>query len=172
MSSDFLGGDEYLALVSRMTKRMFRLETFDDYPDDYALKARWESGEEISEYFLSYPWMRNVKAKTAAGVRCQRVHIVPEPLTEYLRFEIEVCYPLNQSCGEEVYLLPRSRIREPLRFADAMQDFLLVDDELLLHWYHPETKLWQGTRIVRDPELLKAAENEAATLLELATRLR
>ena len=34
----------------------------------------------------------------------QRVHVVAEPLTEYLRFDIDWSYPLNAATGEDIRL--------------------------------------------------------------------
>ena len=44
----------------------------------------------------------------AAGKVFQRVHVVTEPLTDYLRYELGWSYPPNVEAGEDIRILSRA----------------------------------------------------------------
>ncbi|WP_343236422.1 DUF6879 family protein [Streptomyces sp. Go-475] len=58
------------------------------------------------------PWFDRVKAYTASGRSVGRVHIVTQPLSDYLRFEFEH-YRHNVEAGKAVRILERDRPDEP-----------------------------------------------------------
>jgi hypothetical protein len=49
------------------------------------------------------PWLRRLQASTAAGKRWQRVHLVTQPLTPYLRFELPG-YQESAAVGYETWI--------------------------------------------------------------------
>ena len=162
----------FTEFVGNAQRRMFRLETRDDYPDDYEMMARWYTGESVETSILDCQWSKNLRAMTDRGVDCTRVHVVPEPLTEYLRFEVFGYYPISSSqLGERIFILPEERITADLLFWGSRTDFLLVDDTLLVHEYDPDTGLFSSTGIVHSSDLLRTASDEAQYLLSLAIPL-
>jgi hypothetical protein len=101
-------------------RSVFRLEVRQDYPDDLQWQAflaghDWQNNDDLSA------WTELVRINVARGVTMQRVHVVTQPWTPYLRFEVEQHYPHNRLAGEDVRLL------EAEREWDA-PDFWMVDD--------------------------------------------
>ena len=54
-----------------------------------------------------------IKAAVEAGKVFQRVHVVTEPLTDYLRYELGWSYPPNIEAGEDIRILPTQQGRWP-----------------------------------------------------------
>ena len=50
-------------------------------------------------------WVSMIKAAVKAGKVFQRVHVVREPLTDYLRYELGWSYPPNVEAGEDIRIL-------------------------------------------------------------------
>jgi hypothetical protein len=51
------------------------------------------------------PWVDRVKAGVSAGKFFQRVHVVKEPLSDYMRFECAWSYRDSTAAGEDVRIL-------------------------------------------------------------------
>lgn len=160
-------------LVSTLEKYMFRLETYPYYADDDKIRARWKAGQDISDEIISCQWSQNLTARSHAGVKCSRVHLVPDELTDYLRFEILGYYPISSKLGEEIYILPRSRFSNSAccKFASSGQDFLLMDDKLFLHKYSSKDVLFEYTELEPSPVHLIDAKREMQLLLEMSMPL-
>lgn len=90
----------------------FRLETLRVYNVDY-------EREEIED-FLRHgrlhrepgDWQRMLNRHAEAGRSLQRVHVVQEHLTDYLRYEL-AAYRQNAEAGEDIRLLPVPRSSWP-----------------------------------------------------------
>lgn len=81
------GFDDYFELAE---VDIFRLETLQSYGnsgEDPALAA-FEAGEPHLITPSKREWFALVRDRTATGCAMQRVHIVREPITAYLRFEL------------------------------------------------------------------------------------
>jgi hypothetical protein len=96
------------ALFAGVQRSWFRLETLQGY----------DVGYERSEYdaftrgevpdMTPGPWQEMIASHVAAGRVLARVHVVTEPLTAYLRYEL-ACYPRNAAAGEDIRLIPVRR---------------------------------------------------------------
>jgi hypothetical protein len=86
--------------------RVFRLETLDwyDAPNEHEPYARFLAGQPVDPAWRE-PWKRLVRDVRASGRTMQRVHIVSEPVTDYVRFELLDVYPANVEAGEDVRIL-------------------------------------------------------------------
>ncbi|WKZ57473.1 MAG: hypothetical protein QY326_02070 [Bdellovibrionota bacterium] len=113
----------------------FRVETLDTYAvvdDDRVLREYVNGG--INPPFTDSGWTAwydRVKAAVSAGKEMVRVHLIPEVLTPYLRYEIEWAYTLfNAPAGEKVYLV---NIDRHPRFVELRgRDFYLFDASSVL----------------------------------------
>jgi hypothetical protein len=93
----------------RFARTAFRLETRQDYTGatgpryDY-----WRRGEPMPERSpRTSLWLARVAKTTRAGKRWQRAHIVEQPLSEYMRYEM-VVYAENVAAGEEIRIVDRN----------------------------------------------------------------
>lgn len=110
---------------SMFRHRVFRLETLDwyDAPNEHEPYARFLAGEP-ADWAWREPWKRLVRDVRASGRIMQRVHVVSEPVSDYIRFELLHVYPANVDAGEDVRILSRSEAFPP------GLDFWLFDDDL------------------------------------------
>ncbi|MFC5829862.1 DUF6879 family protein [Nonomuraea insulae] len=74
------------------------------------------------------PWLAKMKAATGSGRRVERVRIVSEPYSEYVRFLLDGT-PLNIAAGEDIRYLERPRAA---RMGLPGHDFALFDSARLV----------------------------------------
>jgi hypothetical protein len=118
---------------------METLQSYQVAPED-ALFSAFMEGRPLPYSTESSAWLRRITDYTGSGRRMSRVHVVDEPLTDYLRFELEV-YRINQSAGEEVFITPR---RTHVALASFNQDWYLFDDETLIFMHYSESGEFLG----------------------------
>jgi len=106
----------------------FRLETHQylDIESDREDIARYLAGDPQPPR----PWLDTLRRYAAEGKTRQRVHVVEEPLSDYLRFCIEWGYLGNAEAGESIRIVTKE---DGPDLGD--QDFWIVEDEILLMHY-------------------------------------
>lgn len=149
---------EFSGWFSRFRFSCFRLETLRIYAgsEEDASLAAFLSGQWPPPDAERQDWTRLVRAATQSGRSMQRVHVVTEPLNDYLRFEIGWSYPQSVAAGENVSILP---------LVDAAQwpadipreDFWLFDSTELFTMVYDGDGLWLGADCVTDPARVVAA---------------
>lgn len=101
-------GDEFMELFTRFEHTAYRLETLQVYDVGY-------EDEPMRQFLAGGPmpgdpskneWCTLIRESVAAGKRMSRVHIVVEPLTDYLRYEIGWSYAPNVDAGEDIRIIP------------------------------------------------------------------
>jgi hypothetical protein len=144
-----LGGDDWRAVFDGYREEAFRLETLPAYAvdgeeDEYA--AFLATGE--LNLPAEDPWLVRVRGYRAGGRWIGRVHIVTQPLSDYLRYEF-AAYRYNVQAGEDVRILDVTDRPNPLA---GFGDFWLFDrTKVVAMHYRPD-----GTQSAR--ELLDGAE--------------
>src|SRR5207302_5571702 len=94
-------------------------------------------------------WMGLIADALAAGRRMERVHVVKEPLTEYLRYELEWGYADSVEAGEDIRILP---------VADDWPDdlprfaFWLFDSRRSAVMHYDDQRRFLGAELREDPE--------------------
>jgi hypothetical protein len=114
------------SLFESFRSTAFRLECLPAYAvteDDESEAFRlWLAGEQPPR--KEREWPKLCASAVAARKSMQRVRLVTQPLSEYLRFEMEWGYPANVAAGEDIRILDY----EPPGLLKV--DFWLFDDEL------------------------------------------
>jgi len=124
----------YSRLFTTFQNSVFRLEILPQYMVDEEQDqfAAFVKGRPVPvpESGVLWEWKELVSKKTAAGKSMIRVHVLPELLTSYLRFEIEWGYPYMATAGEDIRLL----LPETLRVLRELpkEDFWLFDDRIVV----------------------------------------
>jgi hypothetical protein len=108
----------------------FRLETRQNYDVNYETVdyRRFLSGMTRDDVAGIGPWVKLVRDGVAADKHFQRVHVVREPLSDYLRFECAWEYRYTVAVGEDVRVIPVSDGDWPEGLPNV--DFWLFDDQL------------------------------------------
>jgi hypothetical protein len=101
-------GEEFTRLFHEFEHTAFRLETLQVYAVDYETEPvrQFLAGTPMPDDRSKGEWCELIRDATAAGKRMSRVHVVVEPLTDYLRYELGWSYPPNVDAGEDIRIIP------------------------------------------------------------------
>jgi uncharacterized protein DUF6879 len=136
-------------LLSSFQRSAFRLETLDRYtiPGEEAwLEAFRRDGSIPDLTPETYPWLKLVADATAAGRTVQRIHIVGQPPSEYVRWELGM-YRLLAAAGEDVRIADRARHPE---LGDLGSDFWLFDDTMVAVMRYDRKGRYLGAEVADD----------------------
>lgn len=148
VTSNELGG-----AFSRFERSAFRLETLDRYtvPNEAEPLRRFLAGEAQDDAWRE-PWTSFVRAAAADGKSMSRVHVLDEPLNDYLRFEITSAYPANVQAGEAVRILRR---QEWPALEIPGHDFWLFDDREAAVMIYGDAGEFLGAKVTTDPTAIR-----------------
>ncbi|WP_405137104.1 DUF6879 family protein [Nocardia sp. NBC_01388] len=140
-------------LLGMAERRAFHLEVEDDHSvsnEDEPMR-RWRAGLPPLDPD-NYPpdwkrWEDLTDAATARGVALQRVRVVSEPLTEYIRF-LHAVTDRNQAHGEEIRWMPRHNLDTAEVTVD---EWWLLDDAALAWTLFDQQGDFAGFAVTRDP---------------------
>ncbi|MDI2026980.1 hypothetical protein QFW96_00085 [Saccharopolyspora sp. TS4A08] len=125
--TDFVSGADFEELFRTFQHTAFRLETQGTYgePVEDEPLRRFLAGEPPDDSWLT-PWIDNVRDATAKGREFRRVRVLSTPLTDYLRFEMDLALRANIPAGEDIRSLTVSEA-EALGVPIGV-DFWMFDD--------------------------------------------
>ena len=142
-------GEGFAELFRTFSRSAWRWEAQGTYhqPDEVEPWQRWRDGVPISQDLdWLAPWLDMVREATRAGKRFERVRMMTEPVTEYLRCQLEVTLA-NLDAGEDIRLLPQA---EAKHLGLPSHDFWLFDDERVAVLHFGPDDL-DGAEIITDP---------------------
>jgi Family of unknown function (DUF6879) len=142
---------QFAALFTSVRRSWFRLETLQHYDarSERAAFAAFRRGEPIDT--TPGPWQEMVRQHVAAGRDLRRVHVVEEPLSDYIRFELEVYVP-NVEAGEDVRVIPVPRGAWPNGV--PRHDYWLFDDQRLWLMDYDADDAFETARLIDDPSVI------------------
>jgi hypothetical protein len=132
----------------------WRLETLDWYtsPVTEARLARFLAGEQVTAAERA-GWLSMLRRDAAAGKTLARVHVIAEPLTDYLRYEL-ACYESSAAAGEDIRILPAELGAE---LGVPGFDFWLFDETWVALQHYAERGRWLGAQVISDPYFVAEA---------------
>lgn len=133
-----LSSPEFQRLFTSYKSSAFRLETLQVYAVSYEDKPFQDfmSGKERYADAESVEWGNLIRSGIAAGKTMSRVHVIEEPLTDYLRFEILWPYHNNFEAGDDIRLIVMSQGEWPSNL--PKEDFWLFDESLVADMKYDE----------------------------------
>jgi hypothetical protein len=145
--------DELRELFEGATSSVFRLETLQVYdaPSEAERQAAFAGGREGWRRSDDDESLRLIRATTAQGVAWSRAHVVEEPLTDYLRFEL-AAYQENEAAGEAVWVTNRAAHPE---LASLTEDFVLIDDRAGIRFRYDAAGRRLGYERIADADLAR-----------------
>lgn len=120
--------DELDTLYATFTDSVFRLETLQVYDVahyDERLRVFTEERRLLPPPPPKQEWLDDIRRLRASGRRVHRVHVLDQPLTPYLVYELAV-YAENVSAGEDVRIADRAVHPDLALLRD---DFILFDGD-------------------------------------------
>jgi hypothetical protein len=148
---------------------IFRLETLQSYGnsgEDPALDA-FRAGQPHLVTPGKREWTALVRDRVHGGCAMQRVHVVTEPASEYLRFELTWGYGPNAEAGEEIRIIPLRQDEAWPRDVPC-HDFWLFDSCDLYDIHYEPDGTWLGVEQVRDSAAIADARRWRDAALRLA----
>jgi hypothetical protein len=147
-----LADPEFDRLFTSVRRSWFRLETLQRYDVPYERDelAAFLRGESIDT--RPGPWQGMIREHVAAGRQLARVHVIEEPLSDYIRYELHVYTP-NVDAGEDVRVIPIRRGDWPAGL--PRHDYWLFDEERLWLMDYDPAGAFQATRNVDDPAVVE-----------------
>jgi hypothetical protein len=136
---------------------VYRLETLQVYAgsgEGEVLDA-FTSGNPWPRSALKDAWTENIAANHRAGKIQQRVHVVAEPLTTYMQFELTWSYGPNADSGEDIRVIPVRAGEWPAEIPH--EDYWLFDSRDLYIMRYEIDGTWLGAERVTDPSRIVEA---------------
>lgn len=143
--------EEFIQLFSTFESSAFRLETRQQYlvDEEADLVRAFQEGRPAPPSTAMEEWLALIRANTAAGKRMYRVHVLEEPLSEYVRWELST-YPANAAAGEQIFIADRDRHTD---LGDLREDFWLFDDLDLVVMRYDDEGRWLGVALRPESDL-------------------
>lgn len=147
---------------------LFRLETLQTYSgsSEDAAFAQWQRTGTIPVTDELRQWCERIRRRVVDGCLAQRVHVVTEPLTDYMRFEL-ASYAPNVEAGEDVRIIAvRDKGQWPADVPSGT-DFWLIDARQLWSMHYGPDGEWLGAELITDPQqIVDACASRDAALAQ------
>jgi hypothetical protein len=140
------GSDPFAALFGDFTVQAFRLETRQEYnePEEDGPRRQFAAGEPVGDDPETVHWVAWLGKCRAAGRTVGRVHVVTEPVSDYIRFELAYYAP-SAAAGEDIRILAVPAGGRVPGGLDEAGDFWLFDSARLFRLdYSPDGALIGG----------------------------
>ena len=128
--------DEFDKAFDSFAKRAFRFEAlpFYDIEEEHEAFAAFKAGRPV-ELAAQKSWRTFLRECQRDAKTVERVRVITEPLTDYLRFEWRYGYVPSMRAGELIYAIAAKQFGDTL--AD-IPDFWLFDDHQLIFLRYDE----------------------------------
>jgi len=155
-----LEDDEFNRMFLDFRYTCYRLETLQRYDVSYEKEeyARFLAGENQGASPAIADWIEGTVSKAVtAGKSMRRVHVVTEPLSDYLRFEFSWAYDHTAAAGEDIRLIPVALGEWPEGIPHY--DYWLFDSSLLVAMHYEDDGAFVAAEIIDEPEKIVQANH-------------
>ena len=140
-------------------KSIFRLEGRAEYkiPQEQENLKKWKLGELNLENDKEWQsWMKLLKSAGAKGIKPQRVRVVPKPLSDYIKYEVDTWQKYSVKNGEEFFFMDEKEYQVIIaEFGFGPKDFWLFDDEKLLIMNYGKAGQFLGDILITNGGMVK-----------------
>ncbi len=152
---DLPGGAELLERFQTFRYSVFRLETLQVYAGSGEEEgiAPFHRGEPYTPDAAEAEYAGMVRTHRAAGKVWQRVHVVREPISDYMAYELTWEYGPHVAAGEDIRIIAVTAGEWPAD-VPAAADFWLFDSHEVFGLGYDDAGRWLGTRRVTDPDVV------------------
>lgn len=150
-------GDDFTRLFREFKHTAFRLETLQVYAVDYEAEPirHFLAGAEMPADPSKDDWCALIRGAEAAGKSMARVHVVAEPLSDYLRYEIGWSYPPNVDAGEDIRILPTRPGEWPANLPEGYDFWLFDSSDLWVMAYGDEGEFLYAEHVDDPAEIVR-----------------
>lgn len=153
-----LEDDQFNRLFLDFRYTCYRLEALQRYDVSYEKEeyGRFLAGAAQGESRGITGWIDGTVSKAvAAGKRMHRVHVVEEPLSDYIRYEFGWAYTHTVAAGEDIRIIPVSAGQWPDEL--PQYEYWLFDSSLLVTMHYNEDGSFTAAEIVEEPDKIVQA---------------
>ncbi|MGO4747289.1 DUF6879 family protein [Streptomyces sp. 2MCAF27] len=145
---ELVSGDAFLQLFRDFQHTAYRLETRASYgiPEEDEPYRRFLAGDDPGLDWFE-PWLALMREESGKGKRVERVRIIDEPPSDYLRFELWGT-PHNLAAGEDIRYLTRP---EAGQLGLPGYDYWLFDSRTVARLQFGEHDRFLGVTLSHDP---------------------
>ncbi|MQA11455.1 MAG: hypothetical protein GEU98_23460 [Pseudonocardiaceae bacterium] len=142
--------DELGALLGAVRRSSWRWECQGNYAVDGEDLRRWLAGEPTVETDDDRAWVDYVRRLHTAGIPFERVRMLTEPLTDYLRWMLDTT-DRNVDAGEDIRWIEQ---RLAVELGMPGYDFYILDDERVVIMRFDDTAALTVLEVVEDRDTL------------------
>lgn len=137
-----------------LTRSWFRLETLQAYvaPGEIGPLAAFQAGEPVPFDAADEAWSAMIAGHVSSGRTLRRVHVIEEPLSPYVRFELAVAYTAGLAGGEDIRVVPVRRGQWPTGV--PREDFWLFDAARVWRMFYDVDGRPLGAELDDDPAVV------------------
>ncbi|MFD9445905.1 DUF6879 family protein [Streptomyces sp. NPDC060006] len=145
---DLVSGEAFLRLFQDAAHTAFRLEVRTAYgiPEEDEPYRRFLNGDDPGTDWFE-PWLNLMREETGHGKRVERVRVIDQPPSDYLRFLLWGT-PYNLAAGEDIRYLTRP---EAQRQALPGYDYWLFDSRTVARLQFGEHDRFLGVLLSDEP---------------------
>jgi hypothetical protein len=149
-----LSEEAFSSLFRDFRHTAYRLETLQAYNVEYeeAPFRAYLSGAERYTDPGYHEWLEVNEANKAAGKTMGRVHIVTEPIADYVRYELLWPYRDNVAAGEDIQILPVTNGEWPSDLPH--EDYWLFDSTMAVIMRYDDTGAFTSAEVTESAEAL------------------
>ncbi len=154
-----------------------RLEVLQEFSIDNGEKEQFENfceGKEFCEYDELIEWNKLIDENTKRGKIIERIRVVKNPISLYLKFEIENGYITSKKFGQKVNFVSYKNYKK-LNKNKINNEFWIIDDKLIFEMIYNEKGEFIASQQVFDKSYIEFYENlkkESIPLEEVVKQLR
>ena len=149
---DDLADPDFGRLFTDVQSSWFRLETLQHYdvPYEHDEFAAFSDGRPVQS--RPGPWQAMIRDHIANGRHLERVHVIEEPPSDYIRYELHAYQP-NLKAGEDIRIVPVARGTWPTGV--PWHDYWLFDDERLWLMDYTDDGSFRAATLINDPTTIR-----------------
>lgn len=154
---DSVDSEEFGLLFASFRYTAYRLEALQWYDVSYEREPvrRFVAGDAHVTDPTKPEWVSVIRNAVSTGRRMERVHVVTEPLSEYIRYELTCSYGPNVAAGEDIRILP---VRQGEWPGDLpREDYWLFDSSDLWSMTYDDAGAFLRADLIRDPAAIVRA---------------
>ena len=158
--------DELGALLAGVRRSSWRWECQGYYAVDAAEVDAWRAGRDVEQTDDDRAWLAYIVRLRDTGVPFERVRMLTEPLTDYLRWMLDTTH-INVAAGEDIRWIEQARAR---RLGMPDYDFYLLDDERVAFLRFDDAAELVGVDVDDDVDIVRTHQHWRERVWPLATR--
>lgn len=128
---------EAFATFKRSARRLEILQEYRIEGDEWDTFAKFQAGQPTPIYAELAEWIEMLDGWYKDGKEVERIRIIENPLTSYLKYEIDLGYIPAAMHGQKVNFVSKSKY-EQISKGKIHSDFWIFDDEIVFELLYDE----------------------------------